>query len=137
MLYTILKDQDKDEIAAVFGVPASYMDDFLPILSNYRNLCAHEDIVFDHKTEKYIADTEYHEKLKIFKMDDEYIYGKNDLFAVVIIFKYLLTDDDFRLFMKEFEYEIEAMDGKIDTIPNSKILDHMGFPKNYMDIVDL
>ena len=136
-LYSILKPQDKDEIAAVFGVPASYMEDFLPILSNYRNLCAHEDIVFDHKTEKYIVDTEYHEKLKIFKMDDEYIYGKNDLFAVVIIFKYLLTDDDFRLFMKEFEYEIEAMDGRIDVIPNSKILDHMGFPKNYMDIVDL
>ncbi len=136
-LFSILKNQDKDEVSSVFHLTIEELENFLPILSNYRNLCAHEDIVFDHKTEKYIVDTEYHEKLKIFKMDDEYIYGKNDLFAVVIIFKYLLTDSDFRLFMKEFEYEIEAMDGRIEAIPNSKILDHMGFPKNYMDIVDL
>ena len=136
-LYTILKDQDKDEIAATFGVSTSYLEEFLPILSNYRNLCAHEDIVFDHKTEKSISDNEYHEKLKIFKMDDEYIYGKNDMFAVIIIFKYLLSLDDFRLLMREFEYEIEALDGKIDIIPIEKILDHMGFPKNYMDILDM
>ena len=136
-LYTILKDQDKDEIASVFGVSTSYLEEFLPILSNYRNLCAHEDIVFDHKTEKIISDNEYHEKLKIFKMDDEYIYGKNDMFAVIIIFKYLLSSDDFRLLIKEFEYEIEALDGRIDIIPIEKILDHMGFPKNYMDILDM
>lgn len=136
-LYSILKQQDKDEIAAIFGVPTNYLDDFLPLLSNYRNLCAHEDIVFDHKTEKYISDNEYHEKLKIFRMDDEYVYGKNDIFAVVIIFKYLLSDDNFRLLMKEMEYEIEALDGRVDVIPIGKILDHMGFPKNYMDIVNL
>ena len=136
-LFSILKNQDKDEVASVFGVPASYMDDFLPILSNYRNLCAHEDIVFDHKTEKYIVDTEYHEKLKIFKMDDEYIYGKNDLFAVIIIFKEMLEDSEFRLMLKEFEYELEKLDGKVDSIPVEKILDTMGVPKNYMDIIDL
>jgi abortive infection bacteriophage resistance protein len=136
-LYSILKEQDKDEIATIFGVPTNYLENFLPILSNYRNLCAHEDIVFDHKTEKYIPDNEYHEKMKIFRMDEEYIYGKNDIFAVIMIFKYLLSDDNFRLLMKEMEYEIEALDGKVDVIPISKILDHMGFPKNYMDIVDL
>ena len=109
----------------------------LPILSNYRNLCAHEDIVFDHKTERAIPDTEYHNKLKIFKMDDEYIYGKNDMFAVVIIFKYLLSKDNFRLMMKEIEYEIDKLDGRIDTIPIQKVLDYMGFPKNYLEIVEM
>ena len=39
--------------------------------------------------------------------------------------------------MKEMEYEIEALDGRVDVIPIGKILDHMGFPKNYMDIVNL
>ena len=136
-LYSILKEEDKLEVASVFGMSAEYLEEFLPILSNYRNLCAHEDIVFDHKTERHIPDTEYHKKLNIFKMDGEYIYGKNDIFSVIIMFKYMLEEDEFRLMLKEFEYEFEKLDGMIDSIPVEKILDTMGIPKNYMDIIDM
>ena len=136
-LYTILKDKDKENVAETFGIDPNLLEEMLPILSNYRNLCAHEDIVFDHKTERAIPDTEYHNKLKIFKMDDEYIYGKNDMFSVIIIFKYLLSKDNFRLMMKEIEYEIDKLDGRIDTIPIQKVLDYMGFPKNYLEIVEM
>ena len=136
-LFSILKDEDKLEISSVFGITVEYLESFLPILSNYRNLCAHEDIVFDNKTEREIPDTEYHKKLNIFKMDDEYIYGKNDIFAVIIIFKYFLEDDEFRLMMKEFEYELEKLDGRVDSIPVEKILDMMGVPKNYMEIINM
>ena len=66
----------------------------------------------------------------------EYIYGKNDLFAVIIIFKILLNKKAFRLMMKEIEYEIELLDGRVDTIPISKVLDRMGFPENYIEIID-
>ena len=136
-LFSILKPEDRLEVSSVFGITVEYLESFLPILSNYRNLCAHEDIVFDNKTERVIPDTEYHKKLNIFKMDDEYIYGKNDIFAVIIIFKYFLSDDEFRLMIKEFEYELEKLDGRVDSIPIEKILDMMGVPKNYMDIVDM
>lgn len=136
-LFTILKDEDKLEIASIFNISVEYLENFLPILSNYRNLCAHEDIVFDHKTERVIPDTEYHKKLNIFKMDDEYIYGKNDIFSVIIIFKFMLEDDEFRLMIKEFEYEFAKLDAEIDSIPSEKILDTMGIPKNYMNIIDM
>ncbi len=136
-LYTILKDEDKEEVANIFGLSVPMLESFLPILSNYRNLCVHEDIVFDHKTEKVIPDTEYHKKLNIFKMDDEYIYGKNDIFSVIIMFKMLLSKDEFRLMLREFNYEFEKMDARIDSIPVEKILDTMGIPKNYMDIMDM
>ena len=136
-LYSILKEDDKRDVASVLGISVKFLEDFLPILSNYRNLCAHEDIVFDHKTEKVIPDTEYHKKLNIFKMDEEYIYGKNDIFSLIIMFKCLLEDDEFRLMLKEFEYELEKLDGRIDSIPVEKILDTMGIPKNYMDIIEM
>lgn len=136
-LYSVLKKEDQIEIASVFNVSTEYLEDFLPILANYRNLCAHEDIMFDHKTEKVIPDTEYHEKLNIFKMDDEYIYGKNDIFAVIIILKYLLRKEDFRIMLKEIDYEKELLDSRIDSIPIEKILDRMGIPKNYLDLLDL
>ena len=136
-LFSILKKEDKLEIASVFDISVDYLEDFLPILSNYRNLCAHEDIVFDHKTERVIPDTEYHKKLNIFRMDDEYIYGKNDIFSVIIMFKFMLSQDEFRLMIKEFEYEFEKLDGMIDSIPVEKILDTMGIPKNYMEILNM
>ena len=136
-LYLILKKEDQISIADIFGVNTDYLENFLPILSNYRNLCAHEDIVYEHRTEKGILDTPYHEMLNIPKMDNEYIYGKNDIFSVMIILKYLLIKDDFRMMMKEIEYEIEKLDGIVNSISIDKILDRMGIPKNYMELVDL
>lgn len=136
-LYSILKPEDQISIADIFGVNTTCMESFLPILSNYRNLCAHEDIVYEHRTEKSIINTPYHERLEIPIMDNEYIYGKNDIFAVLIILKHLLRADDFRLMMKEIEYEIEKLDGIVNSIPIEKILDRMGIPSNYMDLVDL
>lgn len=136
-LYFILKPDDQVAIADMFNVDTNYLENFLPLLSNYRNLCAHEDIVYEHRTEKSIYNTPYHEKLEIPRMDDEYIYGKNDTFAVLIIMKYMLRKEDFRVLMKEVEYEVERLDGIVDSIPIEKILDRMGFPVNYMDLVEL
>lgn len=135
-LYSILKVEDKVGIASIYNISVEQLEDFLPILSNYRNLCAHEDILYDHRTDKSIDDNVYHFKLDIPKMDDEYIYGKNDIFAVVLILKYLLTDNEFRLFMKEVSYEIDKLSGVVRSIPVSKILDRIGFPYNYMELLD-
>ena len=136
-LYFILKPEDQVAVADIFNVSTDYLENFLPILANYRNLCAHEDIVYEHRTEKAIYDTIYHDKLNIPKMNDEYIYGKHDIFAVLIILKYLLREDDFRMLMRELEYEVEKLDGIIDSVPVEKILDQMGLPKNYMELIKL
>lgn len=135
-LYTILKKEDQIEIADVFNTTPQILSEILILLSNYRNLCAHEDIVFEHRTERVVPDTKYHEIMTIPKMDGEYIYGKNDLFSVIIIFKILLNKKDFRIMMREIEYEIELLDGKIDSIPINKVLDRMGFPLNYIEIIN-
>ena len=120
-LYNILKREDQIAVSEVFGVTPEYLENFLPILSNYRNLCAHEDVVYEHRTEKSILNNKYHELLHIPKMDDEYIYGKNDIFSIMIVLKFLLRVKDFRLMMKEIEYEIEALDGRVDSISIDKI----------------
>ena len=136
-LYFILKPEDQVAVADIFNVSTDYLENFLPILANYRNLCAHEDIVYEHRTEKAIYDTIYHDKLNIPKMNDEYIYGKHDIFAVLIILKYLLREDDFRMLMRELEYEVEKLDGIVDSVPVEKILDQMGLPKNYMELIKM
>lgn len=136
-LYTILKKEDQIEIAEIFDTTPTILEDTLIILSNYRNLCAHEDIVFEHKTERVIPDTKYHDLMNIPKMDDEYIYGKNDLFAIVLILKEMLRKDDFFLLMSEMEYEIQILADKLKTISIEKVLDRMGFPINYQQLIKL
>lgn len=136
-LYSILKPDDKVAISELYHLDVEMLENFLPLLANYRNLCAHEDIIYDNRTEKYIPNTKYHYLLNIDKTDNEYIYGKNDIFAIIIIMKFLLSNDEFRLMMKEIDYEIQKLSGKISSIPIEKILDRMGFPVNYIELINL
>ena len=136
-LYSILKPEDKLSIAEFYNLDVETLCIYIGLLSNYRNLCAHEDIVYDHKTQKVIPDTIYHRDLNIPLVNDEYEYGKNDIFSVVIILKFMLKDSDFRDFVNEVSYELDLLDGRVDSIPQSKILDIMGFVPNWKEIVNL
>ena len=134
-LYTILKPEDQETIANLFNVDVESLLTYLPIVANYRNLCAHEDICYEHKTQKEIPITKYHQLLNIPKTNGEYIYGINDLFALIIILKRLLRPDNFVNMLNEISYELDYLSGRLHTINIDKVLDHMGFPKNYKDIV--
>jgi len=134
-LYTILKAEDQEDIAKIFSIDVESLLTYLPILANYRNLCAHEDMCYDHKTQKEIPITKYHIDLNIPKTNGEYIYGINDLFALIIILKRLLREDDFHVMLNEIFYELDYLSGRLHTINIDKILDKMGFPQNYKDIV--
>ena len=78
-----------------------------------------------------IENNKYHEKLNIPKINEEYIYGKDDLFALIIILKYLLRPDEFKMLINEISYEIDSLEGKLNVISIDKVLDRIGFPKNY------
>ena len=73
--------------------------------------------------------------MNIPKTNGEYIYGINDLFALIIILKRLLRPDNFVNMLNEISYELDYLSGRLHTINIDKVLDHMGFPKNYKDIV--
>ena len=137
-LYGILKPEDQKEIADLYGIEMEDMEIYLSLLANYRNLCAHEDIVFDHRTQKYISNTKYHNELKI-KQDEfgEYIKGKNDIFALIIILKQMLTKDEFMHMMDEINLKLQDLTWQIKSVKINKIYDTLGFPENYMDLINI
>ena len=134
-LFTILKNEDQTAISDVYNISPNELIIYFPILANYRNLCAHEDMLYNHKSQRIIEDTKYHNYLNIPKMDGQYIYGKDDLFALVIILRRMLRDADFHQLIQEISYELDILAGKIHTISIDKILDAMGFPSNYKNIL--
>ena len=136
-LFSILKKEDQIKIADIYNLDSECLANYLVLLANYRNLCAHEDIVFENRTQRVIADTKYHRLLKIDITNDEYIYGKNDVFALAIVMKQMLTYEEFKNFMLEVKHAIDNLEMNIKSIPIEKILDRMGFPPNWEDLIDL
>lgn len=135
--YSILKDEDQDQIADIYHLIPETLITYLPILANYRNLCAHEDILFDNRTQKQIEDNIYHQLLNIEKIEGEYIQGKNDLLALIIIMKDMLKNDEFKGMMIEIENAINALEYNLSTIPINKVLKKMGFPDNWKELRDI
>lgn len=133
-LYTILKDDDQEEIANVYTINKIDFSIYLSILANYRNLCAHEDILYDHQTQRSIPNNRYHQLLNIPKVDNEYIYGKNDFFSVLIILKQMLDKEEFHDLIREIGYEMDVLNGKIASVDVKKILSKIGFPDNWREI---
>ena len=136
-LYSILKKEDQINIADVYDLDSDSLNNYLVLLSNYRNLCAHEDIVFENKTQRAIADNKYHRLLKIPITNDEYIYGKNDVFALVIVMKQMLNNDEFKNMALEIGHAFKNLELNIKSIPISKVYDRMGFPVNWLEIIDI
>lgn len=136
-VYSILKKEDQINIADVYDLDSETLNNYLVLLSNYRNLCAHEDIVFENKTQRMIADTKYHRLLKIPITNDEYIYGKNDVFALIIVMKQMLKQEEFKNMALEISHALRNLEMNIKVIPISKVMDRMGFPNNWEEIIDI
>lgn len=136
-LFIIMKQSDKETVTSIYNITPENLSVYMPILANFRNLCAHEDILYGHRTQRVINDTKYHAALNIPVTDGEYIYGKQDLFALIIILKQLLRKEEFRLLMSELSYEIDILTGKLKTIGINKVLDAMGFPINFKELTNM
>ncbi|MDD2435048.1 MAG: Abi family protein [Bacilli bacterium] len=136
-LFSILKEEDQIAISEVYDIEVDTLSIYLSMLANYRNLCAHEDILYDHRTQRSIPNTRFHYRLDIEMTDDEYIYGKNDLYAIIIIMKQMHNEEEFKELINEIGYEVEVLDGKVDTVPLNTILNKIGFPDNWREIVNI
>ena len=133
-MFSILKSEDQEEICKIYKVDVDDLLIYLPILPNYRNLCAHEDILYENRTQKQIDNTIYHELLDIPKENGEYIYGKSDSFALLIIMRQLLLTEDFKNMTLELENVVQTLNYNLTSIKIDKVLHRMGFPKNWKDL---
>lgn len=133
-MFSILKPEDQEAISKIYNIDVEEFKVYLPILANYRNLCAHEDILYDNKTQKSIDDTIYHQLLTIEKKNDEYVCGKNDLFALLIIMKQLLRKEEFHNMTLELDNTIQTLNYNLTTIKIEKVLNKMGFPDNWKEL---
>lgn len=136
-LFNIIKPEDQQPIENFYNLDAETIVIYISLLSNFRNLCAHEDILYDYRPQKTVPNSRFHQALQIPIFEGEYKFGKNDLFALVIILKQMLDKNEFIILMSELNSEIETLDTKVDTVPLNPILNKMGFPNNWKNIINI
>lgn len=133
-MVSILKPEDQKDISNIYGITTDDFINYLPILANYRNLCAHEDILYENRTQKEISDTIYHKILNIQRDEEGYIYGKNDLFALIIIMKQMLLKEEFKNMTFELDNIVQTLNYNLTSIKIDKVLNQMGFPLNWEEL---
>lgn len=134
-MYNVLTQSLRSKICRHFPeVNQRQLERFLSVLTKYRNVCAHNDRLFTYRTVEQILDTPLHSKLNIPVQGNQYIYGKQDLFSVVIAFRYLLSKEDFINFKKALTSEISKATKVLVHIIETELLEHMGFPRNWKSI---
>ena len=107
--YRLMKQRERTKIAIEFNINENDLYSLLNILNKTRNLCAHA----------------------------RYNMGKNDLFAVIISLKLLLSKDDYNKFHSKLFSRIMSIQSKLHTIKLNDVLNSMKFPSNWHDIIKM
>ena len=99
----------------------------------------YDDIIYGQLTDskkkwhgiKHIQD-------KHFKRENgEYVKGKNDLFALFIILRQMLSTEDMKNLISEMDSLLENLEFNLNSITIDKVLDRMGFPYNWKEIANI
>ena len=107
----------------------------LDLLARVRNVCAHNERLFNYRYNKgAINDTYIHNYLNIPKRNVQYSKGKQDLFAVIIVLKYLLGKEEFSQFIDDINAALETLLTSTRQLQRDQMYRYMGFPANWLDI---
>lgn len=134
--YQLMKNKQQCAISKKYDIKPHILITYMKSLTIVRNLCAHAERLYNIRLKSKIHNDDIHEKLNLIKnASGNFTQGNNDLFSIVIIFKKLLSKEEFEIFFKEITIETDIIISKIDKIDSNKILKVMGFPKKYKDIL--
>ena len=117
------------------GINEGQLQKILQVLTDFRNVCAHNERLLSYRCAQHeIPNLLLHEKLNIPMRGTQYLYGKRDLFAVVLVFRYLLPSEEFLQYKRGIGRLIDQVVEKNKQISEAELLDRMGFPPNWKNI---
>lgn len=135
VFFSLMKQPERVAVAKKFGILETDLRQYIKILALYRNRCAHGERIYNYNTERAsISDTKYHYDLHIPQNNNRYIFGKNDLFAFIIILKRLLPKNDFEEFCNRLLEQLDLLSKEVKKDRFQHITSMMGLPHNWLKI---
>lgn len=138
-MYYCQKPDIQTKISKEFkGVTEGDLASFLDLITRFRNVCAHNERLFDHKYYKRcINDMSVHQILNIPKKKNLYEKGKSDLFALLISLKYLLDKEKFDVLIDEIDMAIDNLTTSTAQIQRRQLYKYMGFTDNWVELKNI
>ncbi len=128
-IYSCQKGHVQIQVCQDFGaLKINEMVKMLAVMTKFRNVCAHNERLFDYRTKDALCDMKIHRRLFLLKENGRYVCGKNDLFAQLIILKLLLPQDEFKVLFRELKQCLRKY------AVHGEVLEKMGFPKTWEKI---
>lgn len=124
-MYSLLQQKQQHDIAQEYGLTNKQLISVLTLLTYFRNVCAHNERLYNYHTRKAIP-------MSLFNgITVSPNYQANNLFSVVVCFKFVLSKAKFDEFVEKLKQII--IDFSLDGCPVTKedILNEMGFDKNW------
>lgn len=135
--YELMKQKDQNAIAKKFGVREKTLKTYLHNIAIVRNICAHDEKLYDLKLNNAIIKNNIHFNYNLELKDGEYSNGYKDLFSIIIILKVLLKDAEFKKFYNILINDLKELKENIKSIEFLQILNKMGFPKDYKKLLNM
>lgn len=130
--YSLMKQPERQEVSKCFHLQDNELSSVLTYLSSIRNICAHSNRLYCFRTKRPLADLYVHKKLGIEKnASGEYIAGKRDLFAIMIVFYIILSKEEFNAVIHKIDKEISVLTGQLHVLSVQDVLSYMGFPLDW------
>ena len=131
-----MKQKDQNAVAKKFGVREKTLKTYLHNIAIVRNICAHDEKLYDLRLNNAIIKNKIHSYFNLDLHDKKYSNGYKDLFSITIILKVLLKEIEFKNFYTVLLNNLEDLKKDIKSIEYNKILNKMGFPKNYEKLLE-
>ena len=107
--YSLMKPKEQNQISKKYNLKIHEFRIILHNLTLIRNICAHDEKLYDIKLRNRISSTIYHKKMKVENKNGNYQYATRDLFSIIIILKLLLEKEKFSVFYNEMINDIEDL----------------------------
>ena len=132
--YKVMNQKERQEVSKIFKIQDNELENILMYITPIRNFCAHNNRLYCYRTKRPLTDLPIHNVLNIPRNSEsknEYIYGKRDLFAAVLAMKILLSDIEFKKFLKEINNALNILRPNMHVLKENELLSYMGFPENW------
>ena len=122
------------KVAKYFGLTAKQLKSFVNLLSKFRNACAHNDVVYSYTHNRAaISDTIVHKNHNLASGDGA-IHNKN-LFACLLVIKHFKRKKEYSVLINQVDNLMNILERKSDIITKDDLLNYIGVPTNYKEIL--
>jgi len=130
--FKFMQAMEQNEVARRFSLRPNIVNNYFNNISLARNICAHGErfCTFGFTTEINLLPE--HSSLRIPMVHGKPVQGIKDLFAVLLMVKYLLNDAEFFKKMKaEIAQSLVTLNEHLESITIDDVMTMMGFPSNW------